>query len=60
MVETKRTDLVNHCVALPNTVGIYNLNSCGLSQVTASNATMTNSGTADGAFIVIEPLKSRY
>lgn len=47
--------LKQDCVPLPTTVGIYNLNGCGLSQFTASNATMTSSGTADAAFV---PLSS--
>lgn len=41
------------CVPLPTTVGIYNLNGCGVSSLTASNATMTDSGTADAVFVGI-------
>jgi hypothetical protein len=41
------------CIPLPTTVGIYNLNGCGISSVTASNATMTDSGTADAVFVGI-------
>lgn len=40
-------------IPLPTTVGIYNLNGCGVSSVTASNATMTNSGTPDALFVGI-------
>ena len=41
------------CIPLPTTVGIYNLNGCGIGAVTASNATMTSSGTADAVFVGI-------
>lgn len=42
------------CVPLATTVGVYNLNGCGLSPVTASNATMFDSGTADAVFVPLE------
>lgn len=41
------------CIPFPTTVGIYNLNGCGISSVTASNATITNPGTADAVFVGI-------
>ena len=47
----QKEQLKQDCVPLPTTVGVYNLNGCGLSQFTASNATITNSGTADAVFV---------
>ncbi len=41
------------CLTIPTTVGVYNLNGCGVSPVTASTATMTSSGTADATFMPI-------
>ncbi len=41
----------NKCSVFPSTVGVYNVNGCGLSDVTASNATITNSGTPDALFV---------
>lgn len=51
----QKEQLKQNCIPLPTTVGIYNLNGCGLSPVTASNATMTNSGVADAVFVGISP-----
>lgn len=45
--------LKQDCIPLPTTVGVYNLNGCGVAALTASNATMTNSGTADALFVGI-------
>ena len=47
--------LKNDIVPFPTNVGVYNLNGCGISNVTASNATMTNAGTSDTVFV---PLSS--
>lgn len=50
--QKERLKLVaNKCSVFPTTIGIYNLNSCGLSNVTASNATMINPGTPDALFV---------
>lgn len=46
-------EVATKCVGRTATYGVYNLNSCGISAVTASNATMTNSGTADALFVGI-------
>lgn len=45
----------NKCSVFPTTVGVFNVNGCGLSALTASNATITNPGTPDTTFVPITP-----
>lgn len=51
----RQKERLKECVPLPTTIGVYNLNSCGLSPFTASNATITNPGTADAVFVGLSP-----
>lgn len=53
--QKEQLKLAQNCVPLSTTIGIYNLNGCGVSQVTASNATIFSPGTADIAFIPLTP-----
>ncbi len=51
----QKEQLDQSCIPLSTTLGIYNLNGCGISQVTASNATIFSSSAADSAFIPLTP-----
>lgn len=51
----QKEKLKQNCIQLPNTIGVYNLNGCGISQVAASDATMFDPGTADIAFVPLTP-----
>lgn len=48
--QIKNNNVIN-CNPFPTTVGIYNLNGCGASSVTASSATIFSPGTADTTFV---------
>lgn len=47
----RQKERLKECVPLSTTLGIYNVNGCGTAPFTASTATMTNPGTADGVFV---------